>query len=167
MGNYLNKGYHLFTDNFYTSVELARSLYQKSTYLTGTIRRNRKLVPKEAKTVPVNEPKYFTNDPVLMCSFRDKKSKNNPVILISTCSDTLNVSVTKKRGNYESIKNKPSMIHQYNQFMGGVDESDKMLYTYLDERRTLKFWKKVVFAVFGRMVLNAYILYSEKNIGKK
>lgn len=167
MGNYLNKGYHLFTDNFYTSVELARFLYQKTTYLTGTIRRNRKLVPKEAKTVPVNEPKYFTNDPVLMCSFREKKSKKNPVILISTCSDTANVSVTKKRGNYESIKNKPSMIHTYNQFMGGVDESDKMLYTYLDERKTLKFWKKVVFAVFGRMLLNAYILYSEKNIGKK
>lgn len=158
MGNFLNKGYHLFTDNFFTSVELARSLYQQATYLTGTIHRNRKLVPKEAKTDPVNESKYFTNDPVLMCSFRDKKSKKNPVILISTYSDTPNVSVTKKRRNYEFIKNKPSMIHTYDQFMGGVDESDKMLYTYLDERRTLKLWKKVVFIVFGWMVVNAYIL---------
>lgn len=43
--------------------------------------------------------------------------------------------------------------------MGGVDESDKMLYTYLDERRTIKYWKKVAFNIINRMVLNAYIIY--------
>lgn len=55
------------------------------------------------------------------------------------------------------------MIHSYNQFMSGVEESDKMLYAYLDERRTLKFWKKVVFNVFSRMVLNSYIIYLENS----
>jgi hypothetical protein len=35
--------------------------------------------------------------------------------------------------------------------MGGVDTSDMMLYTYLDERRTLKYWKKVIFCVFARI----------------
>lgn len=34
-----------------------------------------------------------------------------------------------------------------------------MLYSYLDERRTVKYWKKVVWNIFGRMVLNSYILY--------
>lgn len=51
--------------------------------------------------------------------------------------------------------------------MNGVDESDKMLHTYLDERRTLKYWKKIVFNIFARMVLNAYIIYSENCLGKK
>ncbi|KZC13196.1 hypothetical protein WN55_05529 [Dufourea novaeangliae] len=46
--------------------------------------------------------------------------------------------------------------------MGGVDESDKMLYTYLDERRTVKYWKKVAFNIMNRMVLNAYIIYKER-----
>lgn len=51
--------------------------------------------------------------------------------------------------------------------MNGVDESDKMLYAYFDERRTLKYWKKVVFNIFARMVLKAYIIYSENCRGKK
>ena len=42
-----------------------------------------------------------------------------------------------------------------------------MLYAYFDEKRTLKYWKKVVFNIFARMVLNAYIIYSENFRGKK
>uniref|UniRef100_A0A1B6HM41 PiggyBac transposable element-derived protein domain-containing protein n=1 Tax=Homalodisca liturata TaxID=320908 RepID=A0A1B6HM41_9HEMI len=43
--------------------------------------------------------------------------------------------------------------------MGGIDSTDQMLYVYMDERRTMKHAKKVIFNVFGRMVLNAYVLY--------
>lgn len=53
------------------------------------------------------------------------------------------------------------MILSYNKYMGGVDTSDMMLYTYLDERKTLKYWKKVVFSVMNRMLLNSYVLYAE------
>lgn len=59
------------------------------------------------------------------------------------------------------------MIDSYNKFMGGVDGSNKMLYTYLDERRTLKFWKKIVFNIFGRMVLDSYIIYKENSTDQK
>ena len=51
--------------------------------------------------------------------------------------------------------------------MNRVDESNKMLYTYLDKRRTVKYWKKVVFNIFARMVLNAYIIYSQNWQGTK
>lgn len=44
--------------------------------------------------------------------------------------------------------------------MGGIDSTDQMLYSYLDERRTLKYWRKVVLNIFSRMLLNAYILYT-------
>lgn len=58
------------------------------------------------------------------------------------------------------------MIHAYNQFMGGVDESNKMLYSYLDDR-TVKFWKKVMFSIFGRMILNSFIIYQYNSNNKK
>lgn len=45
--------------------------------------------------------------------------------------------------------------------MGGIDHFDMMLYGYIDERRTVKYWKKVTFNLFGRMVLNSYIIYKE------
>lgn len=166
-GNYLNKGYHLFTDNFNTSLHLAKALLEQNTYITGTIRRNRKVIPPEDKKAIVGEAKYLAHENVLMCSFRDKKSKPNPVILISSNADTNSVTIKKKKGNFEYEKVKPSMIDDYNKYMGGVDESDKMLYVYLDERRTLEYWKKVVFNIFGKMVLNSYILYVSNTIDKK
>lgn len=43
--------------------------------------------------------------------------------------------------------------------MGGIDGTDQMLYTYRNERRMMKHFKKVLFNTFGRMMLNAYVLY--------
>ena len=42
MSEFLNKGYHLFTDNWYNSVSLTEFLSQKKTYVTGTLRADRK-----------------------------------------------------------------------------------------------------------------------------
>lgn len=167
IGNYLDKGYHIFVDNFFTSIQLAKTLLERITYITGTIRRNRKYIPREAQVSQVGKPNYYKSDDILLCSYRDKKTKKHPVILISTNSNTSGVTVKKYRGSYETQTEKPQMIHEYNKYMGGIDESDKMLYVYLDERRTLKYWKKVTFNIFGRMVLNAYIIYSINNEGKK
>ena len=50
--------------------------------------------------------------------------------------------------------------------MGGVDQSDMMLYAYLDECKTLKFWKKL-FSLIGRMAVNAYILYLQNTADRK
>lgn len=45
--------------------------------------------------------------------------------------------------------------------MGGIDTNDMMVYSYLDERRTVKYWNKVAFNIISRMTLNAYIIYKE------
>jgi hypothetical protein len=49
--------------------------------------------------------------------------------------------------------------------MGGINSSDTMLYTSLDERRTVRYWKKVAFNIIARMVFNSYILYKENYRG--
>lgn len=72
-GNYLNKGYHLFTNNFYTNLRLAKAQIKYNTLLTGTKRRTIKQAPLEAKTVNVGEIKYFACGKALMFSFKDKK----------------------------------------------------------------------------------------------
>jgi hypothetical protein len=48
--------------------------------------------------------------------------------------------------------------------MGGIN-SDMMLHTYLGERRTAHYWKKVAFNIIARTVLNSYILYKENYRG--
>lgn len=90
-----------------------------------------------------------------------KKIPKNHVglLLLSTDGKASSERRTKQSGTYLKITNKPTVIRQYNDNMGGVDVSDQMLYQYLDERRTLKLWKKITFNIFGRVILNSYILY--------
>ncbi|XP_046827578.1 piggyBac transposable element-derived protein 4-like [Vespa crabro] len=140
--NCLNKGYHIFVDNFFTSVELARYLYSMDTYLTGTIRRNKKCIPDNLKEANVNEVKYFRNNEILFCAYREKKSVKNPILLISTKAEKQNVTITKNRHGREIRSTKPAIIQSYNAFMGGVDESDKMLYTCLNEEDQLNIGKR-------------------------
>ncbi|KAJ1372941.1 hypothetical protein KIN20_035253 [Parelaphostrongylus tenuis] len=53
----LNKGIHLCTDSWYTSVSLAERLSQKNTYLTGTCRKSRQGLPREfMKTRSLSSP---------------------------------------------------------------------------------------------------------------
>lgn len=45
------QGFHVFTDRFYTSVELASALHDLKVHLTGTIMRNRKGLPIKVRCV--------------------------------------------------------------------------------------------------------------------
>jgi hypothetical protein len=36
-----------------------------------------------------------------------------------------------------------------------------MLYSYRDERKRVKYWKKIYFNIFSRVVLNSHIIYKE------
>lgn len=45
--------YHLFADNFYSSIPLALKLLEKKIYYTGTLRENRKFIPKALKDYPL------------------------------------------------------------------------------------------------------------------
>ena len=47
--NYLNQGYHLFVDNFYTSMTLAKHLFEHGTLLTSTILDTRRDFPASLK----------------------------------------------------------------------------------------------------------------------
>jgi hypothetical protein len=49
IGGYLNKGYHVFVDDYIMSVPLVSCLHQLSTHIPGSVRRNRKLLPQQFK----------------------------------------------------------------------------------------------------------------------
>ncbi|KAJ8947327.1 hypothetical protein NQ314_008629 [Rhamnusium bicolor] len=44
----LDEGRVLYTDNFYTSCPLARTVLSRNTHLVGTLKRNRKYLPKRS-----------------------------------------------------------------------------------------------------------------------
>lgn len=96
---------------------------------------------------------------MLMVGFREKKSQMKQVLLLSTDEKAGKTTKTKRRGTQLVISKKPNIIRNYNAFMGGVDGNDQMMCSYMDDRRTIKYWKKVTFCIFNWIILNLFILY--------
>jgi hypothetical protein len=72
------KGYHLYTDRFYTNLDLAQELLKRKVHLTGTIRQNRKGMPKQMKkkTLKLGKHKivaYRKEDKYLILAWKNKR----------------------------------------------------------------------------------------------
>ncbi|GLV37476.1 hypothetical protein CBL_10558 [Carabus blaptoides fortunei] len=59
MAPYLNRGHHLYMDNFYNSVGLSKELLELKTHTTGTLRRNRKENPKVVVNQKLRRGEYI------------------------------------------------------------------------------------------------------------
>ena len=58
MGELLGKGYHVYLDNWYTSLDLATYLKVNTTGMCGTMRANRRGIPNELKTLDFPKAQY-------------------------------------------------------------------------------------------------------------
>ena len=56
---------------------------------------------------------------------------------------------------------KPSVIHAYNKYMGGVDRNDQLVGCYTSLRKTMKWYKKLAFHLIEECLLNAHIAYCD------
>ena len=86
---FLDNGYHLFTDRFYTSIPLAEELEDRKTRLTGTINNTRVDLPdtirgtrKNKFTLPANGYMAFRRGRQMLAAWRPEKKKN--VFILST-----------------------------------------------------------------------------------
>ena len=169
MQDYLDQGYHLFIDNFYTSVTLAKDLFDRKTLVTGTIRECRKdFLPslKNGKVWGKGKPKgsmrWERDAPVLALQWVD----NKVVTMISTtgnANDTTQVSRKRKADGVWSTIDvpQPKVFHMYNQYMNAVDRSDQILATYNVQRKCIRWWKTLFFHLIDVAVVNSFILFQE------
>ena len=79
-------------------------------------------------------------------------------ILLSTEGSSKIITYTGKRNPGHTM---PGLVRNYNLHMDGADLSDMRTYIFLDERRTIRWNKKVFFTLFGRLLLNSFILYQD------
>ena len=159
--SYLGKGHWVFTDNYYTGVELYEDLFRNNTYAAGTIQTNRKNFPcvlKEKRKLNVGEYHFATSENLLAVLWHDRRD----VFLLSTAHNQSVTSVMKRpKGSREKVSVPcPTCVQDYNMYMGGVDLSDQHLSYYsLTQRRTLKWWKKVFWRMIDISILNAWIIF--------
>lgn len=157
----LNKGYCLTTDNYYTSPELADILLSHHTDIYGTLKINRKDIPKElqSKKLKRGEICAYQRGKVCIIKWMDKKI----VTLLSTIHSPEMVEVASHNNE---IKRKPKVVMEYNNTMGGVDRMDQHLTSYpIIKKRGKKYYKKIFFHLLDISVWNAFVLY-QKNGGK-
>lgn len=157
----LNKGHTLYTDNWYTSVGLARELLKKETHLVGTLRKNRKHFPKVVVSTKLKKGQFIAKesaDGITVMKWRDKRD----VLVLSTKHSTRFVRVMK----HNKVTSKPAIILDYNKAKGAVDLSDQMSVYQTPLRKTVKWYKKVTIdLILNVAVVNSLILY--KSVTKK
>ena len=151
-----DKGYCIYMDNFFSSPQLYEVLCQNNTDAVGTLRANRKGVPKELtnKKLKKGEIEAMYCRRLMVLKWKDKKD----VHMISTYHD----DSTKEVGRHNARKIKPVVCCDYNDTMGGVDLSDCFLSSYPSARKRLKkYYQKQFRHILDMAVLNAYILYKK------
>ncbi|XP_067934961.1 piggyBac transposable element-derived protein 4-like [Watersipora subatra] len=166
MDGFLNNGHELVMDNWYTSPQLLKELYERGTYAYGTLRSNRKHVPKDIKNFTSNQPlakgqsQYFTCPPVLTGCWRDK---NFIVFGSNKHSDFILKTLEKRTWNDREIV-KPGPIIDYNKYMGGVDLADQCIKYYNMDRRSLKWYKKLFFHLLDIATHNTHAHSNAKTL---
>ena len=133
MERYLDKGYHLFTDNWYNSVSLTECMSKRNTYITGTLRADQKQNPSEVmrKKLQKGEMAFMSLDDISVTKWRDKRD----VHVISNAHVPMIIDSVNRRGK---SKRKPN-VDIYNALMSGIDRSDQMLsyHSALLKKKTL------------------------------
>ena len=131
----LDKGHHIYTDNYYTSPELMEELYWHSTFSAGTCHSNRKGLSKVvtlAKLKP-GQSCFRRNSTLLCIKWCDKRS----VLILSTIHDAVEINTGKKDRHGNPII-KPESVHEYTINMRGCDLSDQLMTSYSMLRHSVK-----------------------------
>lgn len=154
MQPFLNKGYHVTCDNYFTSLKLAEKLKDSKTSMTGTIRANRRELPGDLLAADKKAPQfssslYKTSSNVSLTSYKCKPGKS--VYLISTYHNTCSAG--------EAPKYKPETVAFYNKSKYGVDIADQMCRLYTTKCGSRRWPVHVFYNVLDMSVINAWILF--------
>ncbi|XP_048575717.1 piggyBac transposable element-derived protein 4-like [Nematostella vectensis] len=163
----LNQGYHLYCDNFYTSVTLIKDLFLVKTPATGTAAENRRGFPEEMKNgrkwagkKERGSMRWHRDGVCLAQQWKD----NRPVTILSSiecANDYVIVSrKVKSREQWTNIEvRQPMAINNYNSYMNGVDRSDQLMTKNNALSKCRRWWKVLFFHMIDIAVVNSYILF--------
>ncbi|XP_070385975.1 piggyBac transposable element-derived protein 4-like [Dermacentor albipictus] len=165
---YLDRGYIIYMDNFYTSTSLLVHLLERKTLACGTTRKDRRGFPTELKGVTWEkrakrgDVRWLRDKGVLYLQWKDRR-----VVHMVSTAHTANSHVLAKRrekkdGKWQQISiKKPQLIDEYNAGMLGVDKSDQLIATYNVLRKCVRWWKTLFFHCIDIAAVNSYIIFQE------
>jgi len=141
LDSYLEKGHVIYVDNFYSSPALFGHLFSKETGACGTVRPNRKEMPKFTKKLKKGEIDCFHSDELLALTWHDKRD----VRMLSTVHTPVIVETNKVDHKTKEKIRKPQCVVDYIKSMGAVDKSDMQISLAECVRKTRKWYKSYFF----------------------
>ena len=140
-GQLLDKGYNVFTDNYYTSPELLFKYFLRQTFGMGTVRGNRKNMPKDVIGAQVKKGEScFCRNGELLCL---KWCYKCQVIVLATIDDA--IKVAWKHDHHGNMQFKPKAFAEYTNNMKGYDLLDQLMTSNCMLPRSVKWWRKLFF----------------------
>ncbi|CAF3008182.1 unnamed protein product [Rotaria sp. Silwood2] len=154
----------VYFDNYFTSPILIDYLYKKGIYAAGTVRADRKYLPKEfcKSTILLKrgEFEYIVSDNVVLYKWMDRKL----VFLLSNFHDPCSTDIIQRKekdGGKTNVQC-PISIIDYNKYMGGVDGADQRKESYSLDRKSKKFWLRIFFNFMNVALSNAFIIFKNR-----
>ena len=165
------KKYHLYFDNFFSSVSLLTTLLHKGIYACGTARQTSREFPAALKMrgkgkcememhglADRGDSQLVQQGGVVALLWRD----NRVVTLLSTNAQPQQQAVVQRRehdGSRIDVRC-PAAMELYNRFMGGVDKNDQLWQYYHVRTKSWKCYHYIFWFLFEVAFTNAYILHS-------
>lgn len=109
----------------------------------------------------------FSNDGRLCCV---RWLDNKPVHILSTYLAASPLCVVNRWSKVAQARvdiDCPSCVREYNKNMGGVDLADMLLSLYRIDRRSKKYYNRIIYYLLGICTMNAWILYKENHPSEK
>lgn len=163
---YWNKGMKVFFDNYFTSIHLLEKLKLENTFASGTIRSNRKGIPLLAHDKTLERGMYdFKTSRLGITVYKWKD--NRIVHLASNFHGVEESSVlrTERDGTKKTIKC-PTVVNDYNKYMGGVDKADQLRALYNINRKSKKWWHRLFWGVIDIIFVNSFVINNKLSESK-
>lgn len=146
----LGKNMNITMDNWFSSLRVAKQLFENGTTMVGTVRKDKREVSREfclARGHPPCSSKFGFHPPCTMVSYVPKPNK--VVILMSTMHNDATIDTTT------GDSQKPEIITYYNRTQNGVDLVDKMSSLYDVSGNSRRWPLTVFFDLINLSALNA------------
>jgi Transposase IS4/DDE_Tnp_1-like zinc-ribbon len=159
---YHNQQLILFTDNWFTSPTLMNALKQRGILMCGSVRSNRKGMPKIAKkhvkSLSKGECIQRQKGDMCLAVWKDQKAVH---VLFNHVSPRACTTLERWTDADERISiGCPQAIHDYFYHARSVDVVNQLHYSYLPGRKARRCWPRLAWWLLDMCIINAFKLWS-------
>lgn len=159
---YQNQQLILFTDNWFTSPTLMNALKQRGIRMCGSVRSNRKGMPKipknAIKALAKGECIQRQKDDTCLAVWKDQKAVQ---VLFNHVSPRATSTLDRWTDEDEKVSiGCPQAIHDYFYHARSVDVVNQLHYSYPIGRKARRCWPRLAWWLLDICIINAFKLWS-------